>query len=237
MIYSSLGSTLDVYYNVGEYHMKNVFIRYRVIFYNKAILWNVISSVLLFALSTLATYVAYGYTQATGGTVVQDIILDNIPTFNVAPLFFGGMILLVVIPIGIGLWDPRRIPFGLEVTAMFFVVRALFMIMTHLSPQNIAYYNYVEHEHHVANILFSVSSGTDMFFSGHTGYPFLLSLLFWEMKPWRYFFIGFSILMASTVLLGHLHYSIDVFAAFFIAHGVYVLARRVFKQEYALMTA
>jgi hypothetical protein len=157
--------------------MKNVTEHYKVIFRNKAILWNVITSILLFALSTVATYIAYGYTQATGGTVVQDIILDHIPTYNVAPLFFGGMLLLIIIPLGIILFDPRKLAFGLEVTAMFFVVRSIFMIMTHLAPPNIAYYSYVEHEHHVANILFSLSSGTDMFFSGHTGFPFLLSLL------------------------------------------------------------
>ncbi len=217
--------------------MRNVLERYRAIFRNRTILWNVISSVLLFLLSTVATYIAYTYTQVTGGTVVQDIILDNIPVFNVAPFFFGGMFLLITIPLLIGLWDPRRIPFGLEVTAVFFVVRSLFMIMTHLSPPNIAYYSYVEHEHHVANILFSLSSGTDMFFSGHTGYPFLLSLLFWDLKPWRYFFITFSVVMAITVLFGHLHYSIDVFAAYFIAHGVYTFSKRYFTKEFALMSS
>jgi hypothetical protein len=217
------------------YRMKNISEHYRAIFYNKAILWNIICSVLLFLLSTVATYIAYGYTQAAGGTVVQDIILDHLPVFNIGPLFFGGMLLLIILPLLIVLFDPRRLPFGLEVTAIFFVVRSLFMIMTHLSPPNIAYYNYIENEHHVANVLFSLSSGTDMFFSGHTGYPFLLALLFWDMKYWRYFFLGFSVLMAITVLLGHLHYSIDVFAAFFIAHGVFVVAKKIFKQEHALM--
>lgn len=217
--------------------MKNITNHYKIIFYNKAILWNVIGSVLLFVLSTIITYIAYGYTQATGGTVVQDIILDNLPVYNVAPMFFGGMFLLIVIPLGIAVWDPRRLPFGLEVAATFFVIRSLFMIMTHLSPPNIAYYSYIEHEHHVANVLFSLSSGTDMFFSGHTGFPFLLALLFWDMKPWRYFFIAFSVVMAITVLIGHLHYSIDVFAAYFIAHGIFVLARRMFATEYALMFA
>jgi len=216
--------------------MKNILGHYKVIFYNKAILWNVVVSVLLFAISTIATYLAYDYTRATGGTVVQDIILDHLPVYDVAPLFFGGMLLLIMIPLGIGLWDPRRIPFGLEVTAAFFVVRSLFMIMTHLSPPNIAYYNVIEREHHVANVLFSLSSGTDMFFSGHTGYPFLMALLMWDIKVWRYFFLIFSVVMAITVLVGHLHYSIDVFAAYFIAHGVYVAARRIFADEYALIS-
>jgi hypothetical protein len=234
---SFVGDTLVMYYNMRERAMKNISTHYRTIFYNKEIAWHVILSIVFFVLSTIATYFAYNYTNTTGGSVVQDIILDNIRTYDVAPIYFGGMLLLIIIPTVIFIFDPRKLPFGLEVSALFFVVRAIFMIMTHLSPQNIAYYHYIEHEHHVSSVLFSLSSGTDMFFSGHTGYPFLLSLLFWDSRPWRYFFLSFSIIMAITVLLGHLHYSIDVFAAFFIAHGVYVLSRRMFAKEFALMSA
>lgn len=217
--------------------MKRVVRNYQAIFKDKAMLWNIISSVLLFLLSTLITYIAYGYTEVAGGSVVQDIILDHIPVYDVAPLFFGGMLLLIIIPVGIGAFDPRKIPFVLEASASFFVVRSLFMIMTHLAPPNFAYYNVIEHERQLGDVLFSISSGTDMFFSGHTGYPFLFALIFWEKRLWRYFFIGFSLVMALTVLVGHLHYSIDVFAAFFIAHGVFVFSRRLFSREYAFMTA
>ena len=35
--------------------------------------------------------------------------------------------------------------------------------------------------------------------------------------------------MAATVLFMHVHYSIDVFAAFFIAYGVYAFSDKVFN--------
>jgi hypothetical protein len=40
-----------------------------------------------------------------------------------------------------------------------------------------------------------------------------------------------SIILASTVLLMHVHYSIDVAAAYFITYGVYVLGNKMFKQK------
>jgi membrane-associated phospholipid phosphatase len=37
-------------------------------------------------------------------------------------------------------------------------------------------------------------------------------------------------------IFGHLHYSIDVFSAFFIAYGVFEIAKKIFKKEYLLLT-
>ena len=39
----------------------------------------------------------------------------------------------------------------------------------------------------------------------------------------------------AVVLLGHFHYSIDVFAAFFIAYGIADLAKKFFAKEYAFI--
>jgi hypothetical protein len=64
-----------------------------------------------------------------------------------------------------------------------------------------------------------ISFQNDMFFSGHTAIPFLGFLLF-DGKI-RYFFLCGSICMGTVVLLMHLHYSIDVFSAFFITYCCY----------------
>ena len=74
----------------------------------------------------------------------------------------------------------------------------------------------------------------DMFFSAHTGLPFLAALLFWQNKIWRYVFLISSLIFGATVLLGHLHYSIDVFSAFFITYGIYHLAIKFFPKDYKL---
>lgn len=77
----------------------------------------------------------------------------------------------------------------------------------------------------------SFTFGGDLFFSGHTGAPFLLALMFWKDPRLRLTFLAATALFGAAVLLGHLHYSIDVFAAFFISYGIHDLARFVFRRE------
>ena len=60
----------------------------------------------------------------------------------------------------------------------------------------------------------------DLFFSGHTGTLFLLFLLA-ENKTMKYIFLLFTLTVGTAVLLQHVHYSIDVFVAPFIAFGAY----------------
>src|SRR5258708_19171404 len=57
-----------------------------------------------------------------------------------------------------------------------------------------------------------------------------------EMLKWfRRFFLVLAFLFGISVLLAHVHYSIDVFAAPFITYGVFVITSRLFKRDYALI--
>ncbi len=215
--------------------MENLLKKHVIFWTDRKIIFHLIVSLVLFALSLLFTYVATYMTRSYVGYVVPDILLDNLPVFNVSIIFFQAAFLFVLILVGILLYEPAFIPFTLESTALFFLVRSIFMVMTHLTAPNVEYYNYVEHEHHTKEVLFTISSGNDLFFSGHAGYPFLLAFIFWRIKKLRLFFLICSILGGTTVILGHLHYSIDVFSAFFIAFGVHEISKKWFKHEYALM--
>ncbi|UVK57536.1 sphingomyelin synthase family protein (plasmid) [Mesorhizobium sp. AR02] len=83
----------------------------------------------------------------------------------------------------------------------------------------------------------SFTFGGDLFFSGHTGAPFLLALMFWKDSRLRFAFLAAAVLFGAAVLLGHLHYSIDVFAAFFISYGVHDLARFLFRRDWEFFDA
>jgi hypothetical protein len=50
------------------------------------------------------------------------------------------------------------------------------------------------------------SFGGDLFFSGHTGLPFLMALLFWENLRLRVLFIASSVFFGIIVLMGHILY-------------------------------
>jgi len=43
-----------------------------------------------------------------------------------------------------------------------------------------------------------------------------------------------AIFFGVVVLLGHIHYSIDVFSAFFITYSIFHMAKYLFKNEFKL---
>jgi hypothetical protein len=106
-------------------------------------------------------------------------------------------------------------------------VRAVFVSLTHIAPSPID-------PQKPAPFFNSMFYGSDQFFSGHTGLPFLAALCFWHMPQWRYFYLAATMFFGTIVLLGHYHYSIDVLAALFITHGIFQIACWMFRQDLAL---
>jgi hypothetical protein len=104
-------------------------------------------------------------------------------------------------------------------------------MLTHVAPFE-AHYTY-DFGERITNMFF----GADQFFSGHTGLPFLGALAFWGIPKLRYFFLGSSLFFALIVLLGHLHYSIDVASAFFITYGIFHIAIWLFPGAFRLFMA
>jgi hypothetical protein len=123
---------------------------------------------------------------------------------------------------------PSRIPFVLKASALFIFTRAIFISLTHLAPP--AHMTAVNSINFLERLI--SGSGDDLFFSAHTGFPYLMALIFWQNKTLRWLFLAISVFFGGTVLLGHLHYSIDVFSAFFITYGIFNIAKRVFKKDY-----
>ena len=63
----------------------------------------------------------------------------------------------------------------------------------------------------------------DLFFSGHTGVTFLLLLYVWPLRPLRWLMLIGHVLVVLSVLLAHLHYTIDILGAYAIAFSLYTL--------------
>ncbi len=194
-------------------------------FTNKDYLLSFIYSGLMIACSVVITIYANLYAVEKASNPVTDIVLDNIRVYDVDWLFVYGPIIMWSFVFFILFNNPNRIPFTLKSIGLFAIIRSIFTILTHLGPFP---------THTVVSpseIMHYFTLGGDLFFSGHTGLPFLLALIFWDSKRLRILFIATSLFFAAVVLMGHLHYSIDVLSAFFITYTIYRIAEKIFDKD------
>ena len=206
---------------------QNIIERYQSYFRQGSFLFSYAFSFVAICVSLLVMKYAWLYAGEKASNSVTDIILDNIPVFNVEALFVYGPFVLIGLVVIFLMCRPNWFPFTVKSIALFILVRSLFISLTHLSPFP-THIVIPDHE-----FLYQLSSsGADLFFSGHTGLPFLMALIFWDNRVLRYFFIGASMLFGAVVLMGHLHYSIDVLAAYFITYSIFRMSELLFKQDF-----
>jgi len=192
---------------------------------------SVMTGFLFLFISLIVNYYAGNYAAVSASNSVTDIILDNIPTINTQFIFVQGILTFLLFIAWLTLKEPKRIPFILKSIALFVVIRSVFISLTHIGPiPNTG--PLLE-----GNFIGKFTFGGDLFFSGHTGLPFLMAMIFWRNKTLRIFFIASAMFFGASVLLGHLHYSIDVFAAFFITDGIFRISERLFRKYYEMLSS
>lgn len=167
------------------------------------------------------------YVTDTAKTVVApDLILDNIGPYNLNFIFVWLIIAVIsfyfIYPL---IAKPKEMPYVINMFSMFIIIRSFFVIFTHLGvPYDATVTQF-------PSILQFLNFSNDLFFSGHTGLPFLGFLIFRKHhRGLSYFMLASSIVLAITVLLMHVHYSIDVFSAYFITYGIYKIGNLFLKE-------
>ena len=171
-------------------------------------------SLIIFGIAAFIDYLSGTYVSSAETVDVPDLILDHIGPFNIGFLLTWGYVTfflaLFLYPI---LFHITILHIAICQFSLLIMLRAVFVVFTHMqTPPDAIPTNFPW-------IFQKLDFHNDMFFSGHTAIPFLGFLMFKEKI--RYFFLFGSILMGTSVLLAHMHYSIDVFAAFFITYGSY----------------
>ena len=203
---------------------------YKENFADKNFVFSFFSSLILLVLSLIIQFFVSGYVNGLPSTPVADLILSNIRTYDVSLVFIYGSVLLLFIGLFIGFKWINYLPFMAKSIALFTLIRSAFVSLTHISAFpthliiNSVFFN--------KEVFSGIFSGNDLFFSGHTGLPFLLALMFWDNKKLRFIFLGFSIVFGTVVLLGHIHYSIDVLSAYFITFSIFEICKFLFKKDW-----
>lgn len=182
------------------------------------------SALLLLAISLTVNHYAGQYATTNASNSVTDIILNNTRVYDFDGIFVYGSIVFWVFIGFLCAVEPKRIPFTIKSIALFVFIRSVFISLTHIGPFPTTII--VD-----SNLLRHFTFGADLFFSGHTGIPFLMALIFWKNIYLRILFILSSIVFGIVVLLAHLHYSIDVLSAFFITYTIYHMCVALWKKD------
>lgn len=188
-----------------------------------------------FLLALLVQHFAYLYVDSyVSGAPVGDLLLDHLPTINLDFFIIQGSLISTLLVIFLFITKPDYVSFSLKSLALFIIIRSFFISLTHLGANlhqitldtNTIGFNFYD---------FLYNAKNDFFFSGHVGASFLCALVFWKEKIWRNIFLVFSFMFGVSMLLAHMHYSIDVFAAPFIAYGIFIISKKVFYYDYVLI--
>ena len=201
----------------------------KILFSDKKYLISSALGLVFLGISFFVNYFAGLYATRLASNAVTDFFLDKLPVFDIDGFFIYGAIALLAGILFLVARRPEYFPFVAKTVALFVLTRSLFMAVTHLGiiPEGIPL--------PTDNPIRWITFGGDLFFSGHVGMPFLMALIFWRDKIVRYAFILISIVFGVVVLLGHFHYSIDVFAAYFITYGVMDIAKLFFAKDWGFV--
>ncbi len=202
-------------------------------FWSKDNAQSFMTGLLLFVFSIITQGFASRYVLNLKGVAVEDLLLDNLPRADIDFFIVEGALILTFVVLFLIIAKPRYLNFALKSYSIFILVRAFFITLTHLGPSP---YQLVLDQNGYGFWLYDILYYTtnDFFFSGHTGTPFLMALIFWREKIWRYIFLATSFVFGVSVLLARIHYSIDVFAAPFITYSIFSLARYFFYYDYKI---
>jgi len=159
------------------------------------------------------------YVEARQGVILPDPVLSLFNPVDLTWLTFALIYLSIIIAMISFIPKPVKLIKALQCYTLLVIIRTAAMYVTPFdAPANILLLNdpFVQ--------LFGSGDilTKDLFFSGHTATLFLLFLLEEKKYLKAAFFIS-TVVVGISVLLQHVHYTIDVFAAPFFAYGSFRL--------------
>lgn len=184
----------------------------------------ILLSIIFLIIALFLNNISGNYTTKKADVSVADIILDNVPIINFSFIYYyGALVIILVTFFYVLFFRVKKIHVAISQFSLLLIIRSFFICLTHLKVPEGAIFGHPPFFYHF------LLSQNDLFFSGHTAFPFLLFLIFRKEKIGIFFLIA-TFVMAVSVLLMHVHYSIDVFAAFFIAYGSYKIGNILFRR-------
>jgi hypothetical protein len=151
----------------------------------------------------------FQYIQQRPGIVLNDWVLNAIPSHNVSALIFICIWSTLLLTLIRAYKDPGFFLLMLYSYSIVCIFRYITMSLVPLeTPKGL-----IPLIDPLSNLFYGKKFITkDLFFSGHTSTLFLMHLCFQHRRD-KYFSLATTILVGALVLVQHVHYTIDVLAA------------------------
>ena len=189
-------------------------------FRNKTFVALVLVAIILLLLPSF-----FAFIEQREGMVLQDFVLERLPAMDVSiPTFI--IIWSVVILVFYRIYQNPSI---FLVVAYGFILMCMARVLTiSLLPLNPPP-GLITLKDPIANIAYGgkgIFITKDLFYSGHTGNMFLFFLCL-EAKWDKIIALAASFMVGILVMVQHIHYSVDVIAAFIFTYFIYLGAKKV----------
>lgn len=167
------------------------------------------------------------FIEDRAGIILPDPILSWFNPVDISWFIFIIMYSTVLIAIISLLQSPKALILGLQSYVIMLVVRmiAMYSIPLEAPATILPLIDPMVSEVGVGKLMTK-----DLFFSGHTATIFIMYLVA-QKRIFKIFFLVATIIIAISVLVQHVHYSVDVIAAPFFAYGCYRLVY-LFNNKY-----
>mgnify|MGYP003376811337 CR=1 FL=1 len=172
---------------------------------------------LAITLTGLARFV--NFVENRSGSLLSDPILALFNPIDLTWITFGLIYISLTVAILTLLKNPQQLLFALQLYTFMAIVRIISMFLLPLEPPE----KMILLKDPFVEFFGSGQTLTkDLFFSGHTA-TLLILFLVTEKKIIKIIFFVSTIVVAICVLIQHVHYTIDVFAAVFFTYACYKL--------------
>lgn len=169
--------------------------------------------------------------EARIGFSFNDPVLSLFHPIDLTWLIFTAIYLSLLTGIIILLRNPLKLIFAVQIYTVLILVRmiAMYSVPFNPPPAMIPLNDPLVQFFGTGTLLTK-----DLFFSGHTATLFMLFLVV-DNKPYRQIFLILTFIVGISVILQHVHYFIDVFAAPFFACGSYLIVKYI-RERFSLLT-
>lgn len=163
------------------------------------------------------------FVEQREGVVLNDPLLNAFNPIDLTWLTFVLIYLSLIIFVVTTFNKPDKLLIAFQAYGLMLIFRTIAMYLTPFeAPETILLLNDPFVQFFAKGDILT----KDLFFSGHTGTLFLVFLLA-ENKTLKTIFLILTLLVGTAVLLQHVHYSVDVFVAPFVAYGAYRIIKKL----------